>query len=79
MDNLFNLEEGIKYLKSGKKIRKVSWRKTFSWIEYSEKENCILRYDLHGLKLSIYNDINLSNLGSKNDMKENVWEICDIP
>lgn len=78
MKKLFNLKEGIVYLKLGYKIRKVSWRKTFSWIEYSSQEKCILRYDLQGLKLSIYKDINLDNPGNLNNIQENVWELYDV-
>jgi hypothetical protein len=74
---LFNLIEGIKFLKEGKKIRKKSWRKTFSWIEYASKENCIIRYDAHGLEVKIYKDVDLDNPGKRNDMKEEVWEVYD--
>ena len=77
-DNLFNLATGIKLLKMGKKIRKRTWRKTFSWLEYSQPENTLLQYDFQGLDLKVYLDVDLDNPGSNNNMDEKVWEICNI-
>jgi len=75
MEELFNLITGIKFLKEGKKIRKKSWRKTLSWIEYAPQENCIVRYDAQGLSVKVYENVDLNNPGNNNDMNENVWEI----
>lgn len=74
---LFNLTTGIKFLKEGKKIRKVAWRKTFSWLEYHPHENCLVRYDQAGLSVKIYKDVDLENPGNSNDMDEMVWEIYE--
>ena len=72
-EKLFSLTDGIKFLKEGKKIRRKSWRKTFSWIQYSG--DCLLEYHAHGLSLTIYADVDLDNPGNKNNMNEKVWEV----